>query len=70
MPSAPTSVPRLLVDQALADEDTTFEEWARRLLLEDTTIEAMWLRLKELTDHEFSIRTLFRWLEELDEVAS
>ena len=66
-PDAPTSVPRLLVDQVLDAEKTTFKAWVSGQRERGLSIEAMHQRLIEETGNDFSIRTLYRWLNEIDE---
>ena len=66
-PDAPTSVPRLLVDQALEARGDRFTTWADDARGEGLTIDEMHQSLQELTGKTFSIRTLYRWLDEIDE---
>ncbi len=61
------SVPRLLVDQFFDAEQTTFEAWVSGQRERGLSIEAMHRRLIEETGNDFSIRTFYRWLDEIDE---
>ena len=70
MADAPTSVPRLLVDQFLEAEKTTFEAWVAGQRRLGRSIDAMHGRLIDEIDYEFSVRTLYRWLDELDAALS
>jgi len=66
MANAPTSVPRLLVDQFLEAENTTFEVWVAGQRRRGLSIDAMHQRLVEETGSDFAIRTFYRWLDDLD----
>lgn len=64
------SATRKLVDQALERRDTdlpTFIQAGRR---QGKTVEEMWIDLRNIAGIPISVRTLYRWAEELEEVAS
>ena len=66
MADAPISVPRLLVDQFLEAENTTFEVWVDDQRQIGLSIDAMHRRLIEESGSDFSVRTFYRWLDDLD----
>jgi hypothetical protein len=63
------SVPRLLVDQALAKRGTSLGAYIAGGRQQGKTIEEIHRDLIEVTGVDFSARTLFRWARELQEVS-
>lgn len=59
------SVPRLLVDQALARRGTNLADFIEGGRKQGKTIEEIYPDLVGATDVDFTVRTLYRWAREL-----
>ena len=64
------SLHRRRVDKLLADEGTTLAEVVSQGQAAGKPIEDIWMELRGRIDITFSLRTLYRWMEEFEEVAS
>lgn len=60
------SVPRLLVDQALAKRGTNLTDFIDGGRKQGKTIEEIHPDLVQATGVDFSVRTLYRWAEKLE----
>lgn len=60
------SVPRLLVEQALAKRGTDLAAYIEGGRKQGKTIEQIYPDLRETTGVEFNLRTLYRWAERLE----
>jgi hypothetical protein len=64
------SVPRLLVDQALAKRGTTLPDFIEGGRKQGNTIEEIHADLVAATGVDFSARTLFRWARDIEKVSA
>lgn len=63
------SLHRTLVDEALAEHNTTLGEFVATRRDEGKSVEEIWMDLRQLTQVQVSSRTLYRWIDDLEAVA-
>ena len=68
--NASRSYQRTLVDEALTRRDTTLPSFVEAGKVQGKSIEEIWLDLRNVTGVSFTSRTFYRWLEDLEEIAS
>lgn len=64
------SLQRVLVDEALTKRDTNLAAFVKAGRVQGKSIEEIWIDLRQITGVSFTSRTLYRWLDAIEEKAS
>jgi len=64
------SAVRRLVDERLQSRGTNLGAFLEQSKASGRTLEEAWIDLRKTTGIPFAVRTLYRWAEEFEEVAS
>jgi IS30 family transposase len=63
------SLHRVQVDEALTKRDTTLEDFVSAGRTQGKNMEEIWMDLRQTTRVPFSVRTLYRWINDLEVTA-
>lgn len=64
------SAHRHQVDEALTERGTTLAEFVEGGKAQGKNLDEIWMDLRQATGVRFSMRTLYRWVNKLEKVAS
>ena len=64
-----SSTLRRVVDNRLTDHDTTFADFVAESRGRGNTIEETWIELRDVTGIPVAVRTMYRWIESLEEAS-
>ena len=64
------SLHRIQVDEALHRRDTTLADFIEAGQKQGKSMEEIWMDLRHISGVPFSVRTLYRWHEQLEKAAS
>lgn len=64
-----SSLNRTLVTDALDKRDTTLADFVEAGQRQGKSMEEIWMDLRQLTGVPFSVRTLYRWVGNLEEAS-
>ena len=64
------SLNRLQVEESLAKRDTNLGSFIEAGQKQGKSMEEIWMDLRHITGVPFSVRTLYRWHEQLERAAS
>lgn len=69
MTDARPSTARKVVDDALTRRDTDFRAFVEGGRSQGKTIEEIWIDLRSVTGVPIAVRTMYRWVEDLEKAS-